>query len=78
MQVRQLAGATAVAPFGCQHHQIESVGALDLEPAGAAIAGLVGGVERLRHYALVAGRKGGLIEGSCFTHVARHEPGNVE
>ena len=78
MQVRQLAGATAVAPFGCEHHQVERVSALDLEPAGAAIAGFVGRVERLRHHAFVAGRESGFIEGSCFAHFARDEPGDVE
>ena len=54
MQVRELARAPAVAPFRREHHEIERVRALDLEPARAAIAGLVGRIERLRHHAFVS------------------------
>ena len=56
VQVRELAGAPAVAPFRREHDEIERVRALDLEPARAAIAGFVGRIERLRHHAFVAGR----------------------
>ena len=46
--------AAAVAPLGREHDEVERVHGLDLEPARAAPAGLVGRVERLHHHALVA------------------------
>ena len=62
MQVRQLARTPAVTPFGREHHEIERVRALDLEPARAAAAGLVRRIERLCHHAFVSGREGGVVE----------------
>jgi len=62
VQVRELAGAPPVAPFRCEHDEIQRVHALDLEPARAAIAGFVGRIERLRHQSFVARRKCGLVE----------------
>ena len=62
MQIGQLSRATAMAPFGGEHDEIEGVSALDLEPARAAIAGLVRRIERLRHHAFVAGRERGVVE----------------
>src|SRR5205807_6319213 len=44
------------------HDEVEGVRALDLEPARAAVARLVGRVERLGHEALVAGRERALVE----------------
>ena len=58
VEVGQLAGAPAVAPLGGQHHQVEGVHGLDLQPGGAAPARAVGGVERLDHDALVAAAQG--------------------
>ena len=63
VQVRQPALAPAVAPLGGEHDEVERVRALDLEPARAAAAGLVGRVERLRHHALVAARERVGVEG---------------
>ena len=57
-----LPGAPTVAPFGREHDEIERVCALDLEPARAAIARLVGRVERLRHQAFMPGRERGVVE----------------
>ena len=53
----------AVAPFGGEHDEVERVRALDLEPARAAPAGLVGRVERLHHHAFVAARERVGVEG---------------
>src|SRR5205823_9422586 len=58
MQVGELAGAPAMAPLRRQHHQIEGVRTLDLEPARAPIAGLVGGSERLRSEERRVGKEG--------------------
>ena len=58
------AGAAAVAPFGGEDDEIERVRALDLEPAAAAPARVVGRVERLHHHAFVAARQR-VIVGSC-------------
>ena len=57
MQIRQFSLATAVTPFRREHHEIERVRALDLEPARAAIARFVGRIQRLRHQAFVSLRQ---------------------
>ena len=57
MDVGQLAGAPARPPLDGQHHQVKRVDRLDLQPAGAAAAGLVRRGQRLRHHALMAGSK---------------------
>jgi hypothetical protein len=63
MQIRELAGTAAMAPLGSQDDEIQSVSALDLELARAAISGLVGGIQRLGHETFVAGLKSGFVEG---------------
>ena len=55
MDVGQPAVAAAAAPLDGQHHQVEGVHRLHLHPAGAAAAGVPGGVEVLDHDSLVAG-----------------------
>src|SRR5205814_7051543 len=62
VQVREIAAAAAVSPLGGQHDEVEGVRALDLQPARAAVARLVGRIERLGHEALVAGRERALVE----------------
>ena len=57
VQVAEPSLAAAVAPLGGEHDQVERVRALDLEPAGAAAAGLVRRVERLHHHPLVPARE---------------------
>jgi len=47
MKVGEPAAAAAVPPLGGQHHEVERVHRLDLEPAGAAAPGRVRRVERL-------------------------------
>src|SRR5215468_3100748 len=48
MQIGEFASTATMSPLGGQHHQIEGVRALDLEPADAAVAGFIGRGERLR------------------------------
>ena len=62
VQVGQPAAAPPVAPLDGQHHQVQRVPRLDLDPPGAAAAGRVRGGERLDHDALVAVRQGVLEE----------------
>src|SRR5207249_10917441 len=78
MQVGELAGAPAMAPLRRQHDQIEGVRTLDLEPALAPIAGFVGGIERLRHDTLMAGRERGLIEGARRGFRGGDEPWDLQ
>jgi hypothetical protein len=47
--------SASVTPLGSQHDEIERVRRLDLEPAAAAVAGLVRRVQGLGHDALVPG-----------------------
>ena len=54
MQVAEPTATPAAAPFGREHDEVERVGDLDLEPRGAAAAGLVGRRERFRHQSLVS------------------------
>ena len=73
VQVRQPSLAAAAAPLGGEHDEVERVRALDLEPARAAAARLVGGVERLRHDAFVAARQRIGIEGLRRADVRRDQ-----
>src|ERR1700679_4301779 len=63
MQIRELAGAAAMAPLCGEDDEIQSVSAFDLEPARAAISGLVGGIQRFRHETFVPGRESRFVEG---------------
>src|SRR6202023_919565 len=62
MQIRKLAAAASVAPLGGQHHQIEGVRTLDLEPAPPPFAGRVARLRRLRHEPFRTGPGRGLEE----------------
>ena len=55
VQVREPALAPAAAPLHGQHHEVERVRRLELEPVEAALAGGVGRGQRLGHQALVSG-----------------------
>ena len=63
VEVAEPALAAAAAPLGGEDHQVQGVGGLELEPAAAAAAGLVGGLEGLGDQALVAPLQGLLEEG---------------
>src|SRR5579862_4009510 len=78
MEVRELAAAAAAAPFSRQHHEVERMSPLDLEPARAAIAGFVGTFERLGHEAFVTGRERGIVEGARLGNGGRDEAGDRE
>ena len=54
VQVGQPAAAAPVTPFGGQHHQVQRVPWLDLDPFAAPAAGRVGGVQRLHHHAFMS------------------------
>ena len=47
---------------GRQNHQIEGMGAFDLEPAHIPIAGFIRGIQRLRHDTFMSCRERGFIE----------------
>ena len=53
VQVGQPAAAAPVPPFDGEHHQVQGVPRLDLDPAGAPAARRVGGIQRLDHDAFV-------------------------
>ena len=53
VQVREQPLPPSVAPLDGEHHEVERVDGLDLDPAGAAPAGLVGRARGLDHDALV-------------------------
>ena len=55
MNVGQLSFTPARPPLDGQHHQIQGVNRLDLEPTGPAAARLVRRGQRLGHHALVPG-----------------------
>jgi signal recognition particle subunit SRP54 len=57
VQVGQPAAASPVAPLDGQHHQVQGVPGLDLDPPGAAAAGRVRGLQRLDHDAFVSVRE---------------------
>jgi len=77
VQVGQPAAAPPVSPLDGQHHQVERVPRLDLDPPGTPAARRVRGGERLDHDAFVAvgqriGEEGhGLLGRGCDQ--ARHE-----
>lgn len=54
MDVRQPALPTARAPLDRQHHEIEGLARLDLDPAGPSPSGRIGRVERLDHHTFLA------------------------
>ena len=66
MQVGQLASAAAMAPLGSQHHQVQGVRPLDLQPTRAAVASLVRRIQRFCHDAFVPGGERGLVELARF------------
>src|SRR5437762_13110312 len=53
MQIGQPATSPSVTPFCREHDKVERMAALYLEPRRAACAGIIGGVNRLHHDALV-------------------------
>ncbi len=53
VDIGQVAGAPAVAPLGAEHHEVQGVHRLDLQPGPAPPAGRVRRVQRLDHDALV-------------------------
>ena len=57
VDVGEPALAAAAAPLDGEHDEVEGVPRLDLDPARAAAAGVVGRVQRLHHDALVTGRR---------------------
>ena len=63
VQVRQPSAPPAMAPLRGEHHEIERVAALDLEPRRTARAGRVGSGQRLHHHAFVAARERVVVEG---------------
>jgi hypothetical protein len=54
VQVGQPAAAPSVPPFDGEHHQVQGVPRLDLDPAGAPAARRVGRIQRLDHHAFVS------------------------
>ena len=60
-------------PLGGEHHEVERVRGLHLEPLRAAAAGFVGRARRLRHDPLVPERKRFGQEALRRARVARHE-----
>jgi hypothetical protein len=62
VQVAEPALAPARAPLRGQHHEVQRVRGLELEPAQAAAARVVGRVQRLGHQALVARGQGLVVE----------------
>src|SRR5207247_8677115 len=73
VDVREPAAAAAMAPFGSEHHEVERLGRLDLEPRRAARAGVVARIQRLGHEPLVAGGERSLVEGSGLARVGGHD-----
>ena len=71
VEVAEPALPPPVAPFGGEDHEVERVGTLDLDPAGAAAPGLVRRVERLHHHALVPARERVVEEAVGLLGVAR-------
>src|ERR1700678_3363054 len=65
-------------PLGRQHQEVERMGALDLEPARAAIAGLVGRLQGLCHDAFVTGLERRLIEGPRLYLGGGHQSGHAK
>ena len=53
VEVREPAAAASVSPFGGEHHEVEGVCRLHLEPGGAARPRFVARLERLGHEPLV-------------------------
>src|SRR5688500_14516672 len=62
MQVGQPSLAAAAAPLDADHYEVERMRALELQPAGAATAGLIRRAERLGHQSLVTLRSGVGVE----------------
>src|SRR5579862_7881105 len=71
MQIGEPALAPSISPFGSKHHEIEGIGALHLDPIGAAPPGFVRSVERLRHDTLMAARESLLEKSRCFRAIRR-------
>jgi hypothetical protein len=55
VEIAEPAAAPSAAPLRGEHHEIEGVGRLQLQPLGPAAPRLVGRVEGLCHHALVTG-----------------------
>src|SRR5262249_11134021 len=77
VQIAEPAGATAMAPFGREHYQIERYRGFNLEPRAAARASLIGRVERFGHDSLMPRLERRLQEGLGFgffsDDAARHQ-----
>src|SRR6266567_4122503 len=69
VEVREPATAAPVSPFGSEHHEVEGMRRLHLEPCGAARARLIARVERLGYESLVSVRERALEELPCLPGV---------
>ncbi len=78
VQVAEQARAPPAAPFRREHHQVQRVRLLHLEPVAAAPAGGVGRVRVLGHQPLVASGEGLLQEGLGAVGVRVREPRDDE
>ena len=74
MKVAQEAAAPSVTPLRREHHEVERVARLDLQPPGATPAGGVGSIECLDHDALVPGGQGGVEVRLGNSGVVRDHP----
>jgi len=73
VQVGQPPLPATVAPLDREHHQVERVPRLDLDPARAAPPGRVGRGQRLDHHALMPPRDGVTEERVRLVHIPRHQ-----
>ncbi len=78
VEVAEPSLAAPVSPLGGEHHQVERVGALHLEPRRPAAAGLVRGLRRFRHHALVPVSNRREEERLCRRRISRHHAGHYE
>jgi hypothetical protein len=74
VQVGQPPLPAAVPPLDGEHHQVERVPRLDLDPARAAPPGRVGGGQRLGHHALMPPRDRVAEERVRLVRVTGHQP----
>ena len=78
MQVRQPPATPAVPPFHREHHEVQGVPRLHLDPPGAAAARRVRGGQGLDHHALVAVRERVAEERGRLVGGIRHQPGHQQ
>ena len=78
VQVRQPAAPPAVTPLHREHHEVQRVPWLDLDPSRASAARLVGGLQRLDHDAFVALGDGFLEEFRGFFGCRGDQAGHAQ